>query len=179
MVLPLANRSPRRSFMVGLGLGIVLSGLLMLVLGFWAVRQGITVYVPTRVVAEAVGQEVERDSYVHLPQLLNGLQHSLPSSLASAVFPHLGTGTYRISVGGYWVELPPAVGEQLKSRVTQAFATAVQNYLGRTDRSTLARQMGQTANHLVRYEIATRLQGTRVILQPERWLRIPLRLEFS
>ena len=73
--------------MVGLGLGIVLSGLLMLVLGIWVVRQGVTIYVPTRVVAAAVGQEVERDSYVHLPQLLNGLQHTLPSNLAAAVFP--------------------------------------------------------------------------------------------
>lgn len=176
---PKQSHGWRRTFILGMGLGAILISLLAAVVVFLVVRQGVTVYIPTRVVAEAAGQEVERDAYQHLPELLSGLQRSLPDRLAEAVFPHLGTTSTKIKVGGLWIDLPPKVGQQLRGRVTQAFAAAVESYISRANRTTMARLMGQTADHLVRYEIATRLQGTRVILQPRRWLRIPVRLEFS
>lgn len=154
----------------GLGAAIAAAAL---ALGF-IVRSGLVVTVETEGLKERVEAEVRATVRAELPKAIAEAKEGLPDQVGAEARRRLAGA--RMDLGGFEVELPPTLVDQLEQALVQAVRLGLEATTSRVAVDRLADDMGRAAGQLALARLDEALQGQTVPVEILPGLTVPVHI---
>ncbi|MCG0237993.1 MAG: hypothetical protein L6E13_01615 [Firmicutes bacterium] len=159
-------------FWRGFAAGAAMVALGGLILALAVSSRGVTIAVDARALGAQVEAAVRREVADQLPRVLETAGQDLPDLVAARIAQHLTAGP--LPVGPVEVDLPPALREELRRRLTLALAEAGRSYLAGLDQEEVAALAGREARRLVESQLLAGGRGYRVLVRLLPWWAVPV-----
>ncbi len=162
----------RRGFWWGVGVGWLLTTLVVAGFAAGLAHRGLTVTVNAAGVGARVEAEVRERIRQELPGALQSMREQLPPTVAREVSARLAVG--KVNVGPVDLEIPAPMRSEIERRLTVALTEAGGRFLDQLDPVQAADRIAREARVLVEQRLSAELQGYQLMLQPVPWLTVPV-----
>jgi len=167
-----AQMSRKSAFLTGTLCGILLAVVVMAVVGYIALEQGLTVEVETGAIAELVRAQVEDYARQELPRVISQLKSTMPAGIASRLTKSLESAT--IKLYDTEIHLPDAAVEELNGNLREMVLAEIDKSFSRLDTDQLVREWGTVAEESVRSLLVDELDCKTFVVEPYAWLSVPV-----
>ncbi len=163
------------TFLKGFFVGILLNILLLAGMFFHLTNRGLAVSLEVEELADYIGRQIESQAAKELPRVVAGVKAQVPALVKKQM--QTGKLTAEIKISDVSIVLPSSALAQLDGYLQSTVEKTLYRLLEGMELDTLAGDLGQQAQEMVRVSLGKELGKRRALGIDTRWGRIPVVLQ--